>query len=91
MSTLPLGRGMELMDWIGVAGVGVNLLMLALAQRGRVDTDAKGKEKGRPPITRRGPPIDQFRCAPHEHARALSHTSRSTIAASSAKLTRVPV
>jgi hypothetical protein len=79
MSTLPLGRGMELMDWIGVAGVGVNLLMLALAQRGRVDTDAKGKEK------------DQFRCAPHEHARALSHTSRSTIAASSAKLTRVPV
>ena len=49
MSTLPLGRGMELMDWIGVAGVSLNLLMLALAQRGRVDTDAKGKEKGKAP------------------------------------------
>jgi hypothetical protein len=49
MSTLPLGRGMEMSDWIGVAGVGLNLLMLTLAQRGRVDTDAKGKEKGKAP------------------------------------------
>ena len=49
MSTLPLGRGMEMSDWIGVAGVGINLLMLTLAQRGRVDTNAKGSEKGKAP------------------------------------------
>lgn len=49
MSTLPIGRGMEMMDWVGVAGVGINLLMLTLAQRGKVDTDLKGKEKGKAP------------------------------------------
>jgi hypothetical protein len=41
MSTLPLGRALELMDWIGLAGVGLNLLMLTLAQNGKADKKGK--------------------------------------------------
>ena len=41
MSTLPLGRALELMDWIGLAGVGLNLLMLSLAQNGKADKKGK--------------------------------------------------
>jgi|EP01046_Picozoa_sp_COSAG06_P019849 hypothetical protein len=43
MSTLPIGRGMELMDWLGLAAVGLNLLMLTLGQAARGKKDKRGR------------------------------------------------